>query len=65
MGKEQHFVNDDLNVALMNLHMAIRCATDDAPIIPWLKGAQQNLGRYAKCTDADIETACRNFFKKG
>ena len=54
----------DLQVAMMNLHMAMQCATENAGVVPLLQEVRAVLGRYAKCSDADIAKQCDKYFYK-
>lgn len=54
----------DLQVAMMNLHMAMQCATENAGVVPLLQEVRAVLGRYAKCSDADIAEQCDRYFYK-
>ena len=46
--------DNDLQVAMMNLHMAMQCAEENAGVVPLLQEVRAVLGQYAKCSDADI-----------
>ncbi len=58
--------DNDLQVAMMNLHMAMQCATENVGVVPLLQEVRGVLGQYAKCSDADIAKQCdKYFYKKG
>lgn len=54
--------DNDLQVAMMNLHMAMQCATENSGVVPLLHDVQVVLGKYAKCSDADIAERCSKYF---
>lgn len=56
--------DNDLQVAMMNLHMAMRYAMENARVVPLLQDVQTVLGQYAKCSDADIAEQCDRYFYK-
>lgn len=57
--------DDDLRVAMMNLHMAMQCATEDnSQIIQLLRDVQQHLKQYSVASDADIKRGCEKFSKR-
>ena len=56
--------DNDLQVAMMNLHMAMQCAEENAGVVPLLQEVRAVLGQYAKCSDADIAKQCDKYFYK-
>ena len=56
--------DNDLQVAMMNLHMAMQCATENVGVVPLLQEVRGVLGQYAKCSDADIAKQCDKYFYK-
>ena len=57
--------DNDLQVAMMNLNMAMQCATEKTGVVPLLQEVKAVLGQYAKCSDADIARECEKYFKRG
>ncbi len=55
--------DNDLQVALMNLHMAMQCATEEnSQIVQLLRDVQQHLKQYSVASDTDIKRGCEKFF---